>query len=88
MSFMNWTLEQAGLKNMGPKRIEKLRNAGIITLSQLYTANAPHLSRKAGISVNVIKNWQGQIQQDLAAADAKRQPDLVIEISPRPNHEG
>ena len=88
MSFMDWTLEQAALKNMGPKRIEKLHNAGIITMSQLYTTNAPRLSRKAGISVNVIRNWQGQIQNDLDAAAAKQHPEPVIEITPKPKHDG
>lgn len=86
MSFLDWTLEQAALKNMGPKRTTRLRRAGIITISQLYTANAPRLSRQVGISVNVIRNWQGQIQQDLDAAAAKAPPD--VEVPPKPKYEG
>ena len=85
MDFLNWTLEQAALQNMGPKRLQKLRNAGISTLRDLHEATAAQLARRTGISPNVFRDWQGQITTTLDQI-AARQRD--VETAPAPDFTG
>jgi len=56
-------LELTGIKGIGSKRVEKLKAAGVNTVSDLAASSVKDLSQKTGISEIFISRWIKQARK-------------------------